>query len=254
MNCVNKKRIRNNPSSSSCGSGFTLIELLTVIAIIGILAAILIPVVSRVREAARNAGCQSNLRQWHSAWMMYANDNGDRVPTGFHSDPDRRHWPRKLWIYMDIDPEISGSGNSMPHDQTVGTCPSHEDDHPHGPLYVSYGYNSYGLGSSETSVRPSLLEIEPHVLIIADSAADWHLSWLGRHMNFSRHNGRANYVTAGGSVRSISHEDHEELRSDRERAENELYGSYFRPDAPSWGGFREKSKCPGSTGERSLGH
>jgi len=51
--------------------GFTLIELLVVIAIIAILAAILFPVFSRAREAARKAACLSNAKQIGLALMMY---------------------------------------------------------------------------------------------------------------------------------------------------------------------------------------
>ena len=60
--------------------GFTLIELLTVIAIIGILAAILIPVVGRVRESARTATCASNLRQIGMSSQLWATDNKGRLP------------------------------------------------------------------------------------------------------------------------------------------------------------------------------
>jgi prepilin-type N-terminal cleavage/methylation domain-containing protein len=55
--------------------GFTLIELLTVIAIVGILAAIVVPVVGKVRESARNSLSVSNLRQLAQANILYAAEN-----------------------------------------------------------------------------------------------------------------------------------------------------------------------------------
>lgn len=66
--------------------GFTLIELLVVIAIIGIIAALLFPVFSRARAAARKTTCTSNLRQIGIALSMYADDHDGQGPpaTGWH--------------------------------------------------------------------------------------------------------------------------------------------------------------------------
>jgi prepilin-type N-terminal cleavage/methylation domain-containing protein len=69
-------------SSSRRPFGFTLIELLTVIAIIGILAAIIIPTVGKVRQSARTAQASSNLRQLAVATFAFASDNKGRAPSG----------------------------------------------------------------------------------------------------------------------------------------------------------------------------
>ncbi len=61
--------------------GFTLIELLVVIAIIGILAGILLPVLSRARESARKTQCMSNVKQIGMGLIMYANENSESFPS-----------------------------------------------------------------------------------------------------------------------------------------------------------------------------
>lgn len=83
-------------------SGFTLIELLTVIAIIGILAAIVIPTVGTVREKAQRAVDQNSLREILKAAQIYAGDNNDRLPNPTQITQQVLNTPQLAWKWPGI--------------------------------------------------------------------------------------------------------------------------------------------------------
>jgi prepilin-type N-terminal cleavage/methylation domain-containing protein/prepilin-type processing-associated H-X9-DG protein len=75
-------KFTNFKPHNSQRNGFTLIELLVVIAIIAILASMLLPALASAKRKARKMACASNLRQDAMSVLMFADDNGDYLPSG----------------------------------------------------------------------------------------------------------------------------------------------------------------------------
>lgn len=135
---------------------FTLVELLTVIAIIGILAAILIPTVGRVRASARNAQCVSNMRQWGTAIRLFSNDFKGLVAL-YNNLGGGTPSPQIYSPYFGQNNMLDPSGVSRPSQEVMSRCPNAVTDSSD----PEYRARCYAFVRGGGVVGPGMRRVDP---------------------------------------------------------------------------------------------
>ncbi|MGZ0655906.1 type II secretion system protein [Coraliomargarita sp. W4R53] len=195
MNILNQPHSakKNNDAQSA----FTLIELLTVITIVGILAAILIPAVGKVRESAKQTASISNLRQIGVGIHLAIQDNKGMLPGKDQQEDD--YWMEGVWRAVYPDHKYPGKNKLVDYPGSVYYSPVEEE--------APYGYNgNFRIvgDNKELLPMPFLQVLNPaKTAMVADASKGvlWETSIVYRNSN------RANVLFVDAHIESLTQEE-----------------------------------------------
>ncbi len=201
-------------------TGFTLTELLVVIAVIGVLSAILIPVVGQIKTRALQTKCATNLRTWGAAFLLHAQEHGGEIRWKNWASVggnDRRY---EDYIGGDYDKTTMGDeGRAVFITQHYRRCPAQEWDQStsaNGP--VGYAMTRPNPKVPNGNTFNIITAAQPVNLLLMMDAEDRNMVLYGPEEFTAsvkplctgeepRHGGNVNILFADGHVNSYTWED-----------------------------------------------
>jgi len=206
---------------------FTLIELLVVIAIIAILAALLLPVLSRAKQSGKRIACLNNLTQLNLALKVYVDDNQALFPPRSESDrwPDRLYddYGRKLDVLLcpsdGLNPQTASDTNNVADGAPRSYLINAFNDYFEGTLGAD-AWSAYTAGTYSGAMKESIVKYPSETIAFGEKmtdAMDYYMDFYegdgndverveqSRHGGAGpgSHSGGSNYAMADGSARYI---------------------------------------------------